>query len=129
MDNPDDYQTVNVKRVRRESWERLKGACARSGEDFGPWLSRAIDQLANLERGDRLILPDERANPQPTQAANLPAMPGQAAPVVVDFHQVAAVITALNSAGLPIQKRVATRINAMLYESLGGPALPKRGQD
>lgn len=130
MDNPtDDTATVNVKNVRKDAWERGKAAALRSGEQMGPWLSRAIDQLANLEAGERYILPSERANPTPIPPANLPALPGEAGLPRVDFHQVAAVITALNSAGLPIQKRVATRVNTILYESLGGAALPRSRRD
>ena len=63
MGNPDqDKTTINVKSVQASSWVRAKDAAAKADESMGAWLSRAADQLANLEAGDRLIL---KGNPQP----------------------------------------------------------------
>jgi hypothetical protein len=110
MDNPDDEKTIiNVKAVSVSSWERAKKAANRNGETLGSWLSRACDQLANLDAGDRLILPS--ANPV-NPSRNLAALPP------VDFHEVAAIIMAMKEAGLPVQKRIGQHVNALLHTKL-----------
>jgi hypothetical protein len=114
MGNPadDEKTTINVKGVSASSWEQARKAAHRAGDSMGTWLSRACDQLAKLEAGDRLILP---GNPG-KEGANF----GQPSPALpeVDLHAVAAVLMALKQVDLPVQKRVGAQVNAVLYAKL-----------
>lgn len=121
MDNPpsDERTIINVKGISVNSYDRAKNAANKAGETVGSWLSRAMDQLANLEAGERYIPAAPQANP--------PATP------VVDLREVAAVLMAMKEAGLPVQKRVGRQVNALLYGRLRGGegrlALPFSGED
>jgi hypothetical protein len=113
MDNPDDEKTIiNVKAVSVGSWERAKKAAVKNGETLGSWVSRACDQLANLEAGERYIPPANRSFAAPANPANLPALPP------VDFSEVAAILVAMKEAGLPVQKRIGQHVNALLNNRL-----------
>jgi hypothetical protein len=114
MGNPssdDEKTTINVKGVNAGSWEQAKRAAHRAGDSMGAWLSRACDQLAKSESGDRLILPSNPGKEvgNPRQFVSMPE---------VDLHAVAAVVMALKEAGLPVQKRVGAQINNVLYAKL-----------
>lgn len=119
MDNPDDAKTIiNVKGIVVRSYERAKKAANAANETMGSWLSRAMDQLANLEAGERYILPASPAN-------HAPVPPPQA----VDLSDLAAVLTALTQAGLPVQKRIGRHINAILNDRLAASrGLPTEGK-
>jgi hypothetical protein len=131
VDNPDEERTIiNVKAVNVRSYEGAKKAANKAGETMGSWLSRAMDQLANLESGERYILPDNLANRSHGLAvanpANLPALPP------VDFREVAAIIMAMKEAGLPVQKRIGHHVNVLLNNRLrevrGMPQEKARGR-
>jgi hypothetical protein len=115
MDNPeltqeliDDEKTiVNIKGVSKSAWERARQAANRSGESMGDWISRAANQLANLEAGQRFFEPDK--------LEDKPAKPQLPA---VDFREIAAVLVAMKEAGLPTQKRVGQELNALLHGHL-----------
>jgi hypothetical protein len=115
VDNPDEEKTiVNIKGVVVQSYDRAKKSAHKNGETMGSWISRAMDQLANLEAGERYIPPANPANPSGNPGANPP-------PVVrieVDFREVAAVMVAMKEAGLPVQKRVGALVNGLLYAKL-----------
>ena len=53
----DEKTTINVKGVSGKAWERAKTAALKQGEPMGPWLSRAINQLADREAGPREFPP------------------------------------------------------------------------
>jgi hypothetical protein len=120
MDNPDDERTIiNVKGINVRSYEGAKKAANKAGETMGSWLSRAMDQLANLEAGERYIPPDNPANRPPGLAIANPANPAYLpARPPVDFREVAAVIMALKEPGLPVQKRIGHHVNTLLNNRL-----------
>lgn len=65
MDNrADEKTTINVKSVSVAAWDRAKKAATKQGEAMGEWLSRAINQLADIEAGPREFPP---ANPPVNQ--------------------------------------------------------------
>jgi hypothetical protein len=97
-----DKTIVNVKGISVPSWDRGKAAANRAGETMGSWLSRAIDQLADREAGQRYIPPDVPANPSAPRPE-------------IDLREVAAVLHAMGQAGVPVQKRVVSVVNAILY--------------
>lgn len=121
-DKPDDTRTIiNVKGISISAWEDAKKAANKRGETMGEWLSRACTHLANLEREDRIIPPAQTANP--------PAPPVVQAPIIpVDLREVAALMAAMASANVPVQKRVGAKVNALLYTQLkaAAPDLPGR---
>jgi hypothetical protein len=98
-----DKTIVNVKGISVPSWDRGKAAANRAGETMGSWLSRAIDQLADREAGQRYIPPDAPANPPTVQRSE------------IDLREVAAVLVAMGQAGVPVQTRVGSLVNAILY--------------
>ena len=113
-DNP-PTTIINVKAVPAEAWEAAKRAANRRGQTMGEWLGNACTQQANREAGDGIIQPTE---PYRT-VHNPPAL-------AVDLREVAAVISAMAAANLPVQKRVAREVNALLYRQLIS-ALPPPG--
>ena len=101
----DDPRTViNVKAVSIAAWEKGKAAAAKADETMGTWLSRALNQLADREAGERYIPPAKPVKPD--------AVPG------VDLHDVAAVLVAMGQANIQVQKRVAARVNGLLFAVL-----------
>ena len=101
----DDQKTViNVKAVSIAAWEKGKAAAAKADETMGTWLSRAIIQLADREAGERYIPPAK-----PVKPATAPG---------VDLHDVAAVLVAMGQANIQVQKRVASRVNGLLFAVL-----------
>lgn len=115
MDQDAGPKVRNLKNMDDDSWEVAKAAAARSGETIGEWLSRAAHQLAQLERGDRVILPGQPAHPGRTEPA-LPAPAPSFAPV--DWHDLGAVLGAMAAAGVPVQRRVGRQVNALLAHQL-----------
>ncbi len=107
MDNPDEERTIiNVKGMRVDSWERARAAAGRAGETMGSWLSRACDQLANLEAGERYIPPSRPA------AEVKPAKPE------IDWPVILGLLAALQHDSGRVQKRVDRQANAVLYGML-----------
>ena len=98
---------INVKGVSAKAWETTKKRANLRCETMGEWLTRAINTQANLEAGPREFPP---ANPA-TPSANPP-------PPTVDLREVASVLAACGAAGVPLQKRVAGRVNALLFAAL-----------
>lgn len=81
MGNPSDERTtINVKGMSVSSWERAKKSAAKQDESMGAWLTRAVEQLANLEDGPREFPPMPPANPAP-ESGNPPALAASGAPV------------------------------------------------
>jgi hypothetical protein len=80
---------------------------------MGEWLGNACAQQANREANDGIIQPTPAAIPQ----ANSPVL-------AVDLREVAALISAMAAANVPVQKRVGRQVNAMLYRQLIAGALP-----
>jgi hypothetical protein len=106
---------VNVKGVNGAAWEHAKAAAARSGETLGQWISRAADQLATREAGDRIIPPARGANPAPAAPPPGPAL-----------GDVAALLQAMGMANVPVQKRVGRQVNALLHGELARLAPPAK---
>jgi hypothetical protein len=134
MDNPEDERTIiNVKGINIRSYEGAKKAANKAGETMGSWLSRAMDQLANLEAGERYIPPDNPANRPFGLAIANPANPDYLPALhPVDFREVATILMALKEAGLPVQKRIGHHVNTLLNnrlrEARGMPEEKARGR-
>lgn len=118
----DDKTTINVKAVNLKSWEAAKRAASRSGETLGQWVSRACDQLAEREAGERIYPPLIPQGGPPflsaisdNPAAN-PNYPTGAPPL--DLAAVADLILALRSADIPVQRRVGREAQALLHAEL-----------
>lgn len=103
----DEKIIVNVKGVSAKAWERAKIGSHKAGETLGQWLSRACEQLANLESGQRMF-PTSKTGTLP---ANTPRPE-------VDFREVAAVLMAMKENGLVAQKRLGRELNALIYAKL-----------
>jgi hypothetical protein len=116
MANPDDEprQIVNIKGIRTTSWERARAASARSGETLGAWVSRALDQLADRESGERFL-------PAATPPAN-PANPAAAA----DLAAIGAALMGLAQAGGTAQARVVREVNRAIFAQAGGQLAPRK---
>jgi len=113
--NPTDDSTtsINVKYVSISAWNKAKSAAALSGEMLGSWISRACERLADAEaERPYLQIDGPSANPVANPISSPPP---------VDLQAVAAAILALSQAGLPVQKRVGTALNARLHASLKEP--------
>lgn len=111
----DDKTTINVKSISVKSWEAAKRAAARSGETLGQWLSRACDQLAEREMGERIyppVIPEGNPPFLLDMPGNPPANP------TVDLKAVADLILSLSSAGVPVQKRIGREAQALLHAQL-----------
>jgi hypothetical protein len=50
-DKPDDLTIVTVKGMSVEAWKRGRKAAEKRDEMMGPWLSRAINLLADQQTG------------------------------------------------------------------------------
>jgi hypothetical protein len=122
MDEP--TTTVNVKHMPVAAWKRAGDRARANDETLGSWVSRAINQLANLEeQGDRLILPGRPATPPPAgrDAAELvPLMQGVAAMLREAAGHAAA-------SGRPIPPGMAKEVHAAMRdlsrEARGLPAI------
>ena len=125
--------TITVKSVEAEAWIMARAAVARTGESMGAWLSRAIRQLAEGEKGVREILPDER----PAVSPGLPPVspqftaevfPAEALALLRDTMLAAHAVSV--AAGVPVPKGVATHSFALLSSHLrtarGMPPLAPR---
>ncbi len=77
MDNPDDDRTIiNVKGVRKASWNAAARAASLSKDSYGQWLSDAIDLRLRMEaEGVKLPGEDKKALLTPDQmTARIAAM-------------------------------------------------------
>jgi hypothetical protein len=125
MDNPDDEKTtINVKGVSTKAWDRAKNAAAKQDETMGVWLSRAANQLADMEAGPREFPPALSANLRPEMVKP----PGLTAPELAGLMQsMAALATAT---GTPPAKADIRRAYALVddhvREARGMPPRPIR---
>lgn len=118
MDNPGgEKTTVNVKGVEVEAWNKARQAALKRAEPMGEWLSRAVVRQAEMERMDMIVQPYVAPEPEaPRILAPEPAAGG--------LNDVAALLGAMVQAGVPVQKRVGRRLNAVLHHFLGGEPAP-----
>lgn len=100
---------VTVKNMPVSAWNRANAARARSGETMAEWLARAVNQLADRESGERLILPGQ---PEQPGAANLPA-PLAITPAEIEGLMRAAVEVS-RAAEIPVPKVAARHFFALL---------------
>ena len=56
---------VNIKSMPVDVWARMTQAKEKQGETTAEWLTRAINQLADREAGERYIPPGEAVGPGP----------------------------------------------------------------
>jgi hypothetical protein len=75
-DKPDDLTIVTVKGMSVEAWKRGRKAAEKRDEMMGPWLSRAINLLADQQDHDGLFPPDKlNGKPVGPEDRALPPLP------------------------------------------------------
>lgn len=110
-----------VKSMPVKPWETAVSCATKRGEQMGDWLARAITNQANLESGDRVILPDERPVSLGGETAANPVLPPLPPPP--DLLQALAAIAA--ASGRPVPKDVAGHAYALTRAYLrAGRRLP-----
>lgn len=125
MDNPaDEKTTINVKGVSAKAWERARNAAAKQDETMGEWISRAANQLADMEAGPREFPPQSPANLAPEMVKPTGLTPEQLASLM---QGMAALATAT---GTPPAKADVRRAFALVddhvREARGMPPRPIR---
>ena len=120
MEIPDDKAPMTVKAMPVRVRQRALKAAAKQGQSMAEWLTRAIDQLADREEGERETFPDEAGKP-----GKLPALPSQPSPVVIPTSFLTDLIDAMRAAeavaaasGVPVPKATAHHAFAILTNHL-----------
>ncbi len=139
MDNSgDERTTINVKGVLVKSWEQAKKAAHKQAQPMGVWLSRAADQLANLEDGPREFPSLAAANPE-LKSGNLSGpfgnpetmTPEQVAMMMQGFASSMQAMAALSAAGKPVPsglRRAFRLADDQMRAAQGLPPAPVRVQ-
>jgi hypothetical protein len=117
MEADDDKAPMTVKGMPVRARQRALKAANKQGQSMAEWLTRAIDQLADREEGERETFPDERAN--------LPAIVGPVSPAVIPPGFLSDLTEAMgaakgiaDAAGVPVPKATARHAFAILTDHL-----------
>jgi hypothetical protein len=105
---------VNIKGVSARAWELAKNGAKKNDESLGSWISRAAESFAH--RGDGEVF-----QPEPKISGKV----APANPAPIDLNAVIGLMLAMKENGLPVQKRVGTKVNALLYAALKDAAEPQ----
>lgn len=119
MENRDEERAPKtIKAMPVRAWNRALAQAAKSGESMAEWLTRAIDQLADREAGER-VLPPPAPQPGPSVRDNPAA--GMAPQDMAELMQAA--VAAAQASGVPLPKSVARHAFALV----GGQLRAARG--
>jgi len=124
MDNPDDgeWTIINVKKVRKASWEAAKRESAQAGDPMGLWLSDMIDRQVK-HTADSILSPGLAPVKNGHELANPVDLPA-----VNDLLRIAVDNARLSGKPLPVQLRGLLHglVNQQIRAARGMPAIPYR---
>lgn len=107
-----------IKGVRLDAWERARRAADKADETMGEWASRAFDRQADQD-GRTLVLAPQTLDQPGIPPSRLDRQ--DSPPPPPDMAGMAQLVDAMTRAGVPLQKRVQSALNALLYNALRPP--------
>jgi hypothetical protein len=120
---------VTIKGMPVDAWETAKSAALRTGETLGEWSARAIRQLAERERGERVFPPGQSGQTVDLADSVNPVSPPPSGPSAAELAGLMQAVAAMAAAtGVAVPARTAKGLYAAAARAGRGKLVSQSGQ-
>jgi hypothetical protein len=120
---------VTIKGMPVDAWETAKSAALRSGETLGEWTARAIRQLADRERGERVFPPGQASQTEDLADSSNSVSPPPSGPTAAELAELMQAVAAMAAAtGVAVPARTARGFYMAASRASRGKLVSRSGQ-